>query len=248
MDGVLFVGKDSPKLVGGVKLINMIRTEGKKLSLLTNNTTNTREEIWRKLSSLGLEFHLDEILTSSYLTAKYINDKFSTTNCFLLGEDGFRKELTSFGHRVVDDDADVVVVGLDRNLTYDKLDKAVKLVRAGAGMIASHTSRFYMDDGGARIGPGAIVKGLEYASQTRAVVIGKPESTMFNMALSLNDCEPKNAVMIGDQFETDMTGAKKLGIYTALVLTGVEDMKSVEKSSLIPDVILENIDDILRYL
>ena len=248
LDGVLFLGKDEPELIGGSKLLPELRDRGTSFSILTNNTTDSRDQIRKKLASIGLEVTVEEILSASYLTAKYLFNRFSKTSCYLLGEEGFARELKAYGHTLVDDDADSVVVGIDRNLTYDKLDKAVQQLRGGARLIAGHKARLYMDAGGPKLGPGAIVKGLEYASGKRATSVGKPLAIMFKIPLEEHRCTADKALMVGDQVETDIIGASKLGINTVLVLSGLEDRESAQRSSVKPDLVLENVDDLLEHL
>ena len=141
--------------------------------------------------------------------------------------------------------AEVVVVGLDRHLTYSKLDRAARVVGNGADIVASHSARVYMYKYGPAIAVGPIVKALEYATGRRATVIGKPSPLMFQIALRKANCDKRDAVMIGDQLETDIVGARKAGIDSILVLTGVDrgDGGRIKPSSSV-----RNIDDLADYI
>ena len=89
LDGVLSIGKENPQYLGGRELIAKIKSLGRKTSLLTNDSTHTRTEIQQTLSKLGFSFDLQEILTSSYLTALYLTKRFEKAGFFLVGEEGF---------------------------------------------------------------------------------------------------------------------------------------------------------------
>jgi len=245
LDGVLSVGKESPRYLGGREVIRKIKADGKRTIVLTNDSTHTRSEILDNLAKLGFDFTPDEILTSSYLTALYLRDKFGDASFFLVGEEGLRKELEGAGHRQTSDQPDAVVVGFDRQLTYWKLDHAMRVLRNGALLVGSYGGAVFMSDRGPALSAGPIIKALEYASGRRAVMIGKPSPRMFHLALRITGEASKNSVMIGDQLETDLLGAHRAHVHTVLVLTGVETRETIRVSKLKPEVILESVDGLL---
>jgi 4-nitrophenyl phosphatase len=248
LDGVLSVGKENPRSLGGHEVVSKIKSLGKKAFVLTNDSTHTREEICANLSKMGFNFSTDEILTSSYLTALYLTQKLGRSSFFLVGERGLLLELEAAGHQSEENTPDVVVVGLDRHLTYDKLDRALRSLRNGAALVGSYGGAVYMSDHGPALSAGPIIKTLEFASGKRAIMIGKPSPRMFRLALALAKVKPSDAVMIGDQIETDLSGALRAGVHTALVLTGVETKETIRNSKLKPDLVLETVDELADYI
>jgi ribonucleotide monophosphatase NagD (HAD superfamily) len=95
---------------------------------------------------------------------------------------------------------------------------------------------------------GPIIKALEYASDRRAIMIGKPSTHMFRFALNRAGVKASQAVMVGDQIETDLIGAHKVGLRTVLLLTGVETTETIKRSKIKPDLILDNVDILAKYL
>jgi HAD superfamily hydrolase (TIGR01450 family) len=247
LDGVLSVGKEKPRYLGGREVVSRLKELGKKAYVLTNDSTQTREEISRNLSGLGFTIAVDEILTSSYLTARYLTERFGHARFYLVGEQGLRRELETAGHES-SDHPQVVVVALDRQLTYEKLNDALAFLRAGAVLVGSYGGAVYMSASGPALSAGPIVKTLEFASGKRAAMIGKPATRMFRLALTLANERPNNAVMVGDQVETDLIGARKAGIHTILVLTGVETEATMAHSKFKPDAVIETVDDMGRLL
>lgn len=245
LDGVLSVGKENPRYLGGRELVKKIKSVGKKAFVLTNDSTHLREEIHQNLTKLGFNFQLEEILTSSYLTATYLTERFGKARFFLVGEDGLRRELEAAGHVVAEEKPQVVVVGFDRRLTYEKLDNSLRFLRAGAQLIGSYGGAMYMSDHGPALSAGPIIKALEYGSGKRATIIGKPSPRLFRLALRKTREKPRNAVMIGDQIETDLLGARRAGVHTVLVLTGVETSETVASSKVKPDLIIESVDELI---
>lgn len=248
LDGVLSVGKENPSYLGGREVVVKIKSLGKKAALLTNDSTHTREEIHQNLSRLGFSFDLHEILTSSYLTGLYLTQRFGKTGFFLIGEEGLQRELEAAGHYQTQDKPTVVVVGLDRKLSYEKLDKALRLLRNGGLLIGSYGGAIYMSNHGPAMSAGPIIKALEYGSGKRAIIIGKPSPRMFRLALDHAHEKPRNAVMIGDQLETDLMGAHRAGVHTILVLTGVENRESMARSEFRPEMVIETVDSLIDSL
>jgi len=248
LDGVLSVGKENPRYLAGRELIMKIRSQGKRTFLITNDSTHTRGEIHLNLSNLGIEFQIDEILTSSYLTAEYLTKRFGKTTFFLVGERGLQLELETAGHTLTENHPQEVGVGFDRQLSYDKLDRAMRYLRNGASLIGSYGGALFMSDRGPALSAGPIIKALEYASGRRAIMIGKPSPRMFQWALRRVNEKPANAVMIGDQIETDLVGARKAGVHTILVLTGVENRETIRSSELKPEMVIETVDELINYL
>jgi HAD superfamily hydrolase (TIGR01450 family) len=241
LDGVLSVGKENLRYLGGREIIRKLKKSGRKTFILTNDSTHVREEIHQNLIGLGFNLGVEEILTSSYLTAQYLTERFGQAPFFLVGENGLRRELEAAGH-YLSDRPQAVVVGLDRQLNYEKLDNASRYLRAGAQLVGSYGGAVYMSDRGPALSAGPIIKALEFGSGKKVTLIGKPSPRMFRLALHLADEKAGKAVMIGDQIETDIVGARKAGVHTILVLTGVETKEAIRNSKIKPEVVIENVD------
>lgn len=248
LDGVLSVGKEKPRYLGGREVIAKIKAQGKKAFVLTNDSTHIRREIHENLAKMGFNFNQDEILTSSYLTAMHLHDRFGKASFFLVGEEGLRRELEAAGHHPTLEKPDVVVVGFDRQLSYPKLDHAMRVLREGSMLVGSYGGAVYMSDHGPALSAGPIIKALEYASGKRAVMIGKPSPRMFKLALRRAGEKPNRAVMVGDQLETDLLGACRARVHTILVLTGVETRETIRNSKFKPELVIENVDQLLDLL
>ncbi|KMQ95126.1 haloacid dehalogenase-like hydrolase domain-containing protein 2-like protein [Lasius niger] len=127
--------------------------------------------------------------------------------------------MEDFQDLVTDDIPNAVVIGLaPSKFNYDELNKAFRLLLDGASLIAIHEGRYYKRPDGLALGPGAFIKGLEYSSNVKAEVVGKPTIEFFKAALG--DLDPAQAVMIGDDIRDDVAGAQAAGIRGILVQTG----------------------------
>ena len=105
-------------------------------------------------------------------------------------------------------------------------------------------NRYWLSDRGLEMDAGAYVAMLEYAADTKAMIIGKPTKPFFDMALKDLNVAAENVLMIGDDIETDVLGAQKLGMQTAFVETGKFMIKDLEKNQVKPDFVLKSISEI----
>ena len=245
LDGVLTAGKEKPVKLGGTKVINKIRSKkGKRFFVVTNDSTDAVETVLERLRRFDIPVKEEEILTSAKLTAQYVAKRHPKGTYFLVGEHGLELELNREGlRRTRGTKADVVVVGLDRWLTYNKLDRASEVARNGASIVACHSARLYMFKNRVAMAVGPIVRAIEYASSKKAVAIGKPSRLMFELALELANCKPEDAVMVGDQEETDILGAKRMGITSIIVKTGVFSRGETTTDA---DAVVETVDDVAK--
>lgn len=245
LDGVFYRGKESRVKIGGTRAIEALRAHGRKLYVLTNNSTDAAETVHQRLMEFDIPVKREEVLTSAQMVAEYLRDRKGGVRYFLVGEGGLDLEMKRCGHTRVDgDEADYVVIGLDRGVTYDLLDRAARLARGGAGIVATHDSALYMYKTGPAMAAGPLVRAIEYASGKRATVVGKPSPLMFRIALERAGCKKEEAVMLGDQVDTDIRGAVRAGIDPILVTSGVDTdaggYRLLAK--------LSNVDEIVRLL
>ena len=130
LDGTLFLGKQT--IAGAPEILERLRNQGKKVIFLTNAATRSRKNMAEKLVGMGLNAKKEEIYCSSYFLAKYIRSNYPDKKVFVLGEQGIIDELEEAGIEHVEDNADIVAVGLDRKLTYEKLANALQELEKGA--------------------------------------------------------------------------------------------------------------------
>ena len=245
LDGVFYRGKESRVKIGGTKTVEALRATGRRLFVLTNNSTDTSETVHRRLLDFDIPVKKDEVLTSGQMTSQYLRDRYGPVSYFLVGEEGLDSEMRKQGHaRVSGDEADFVVIGLDRRVTYDVLDRAARLARNGASIVATHDSALFMYKTGPAMAAGPFVRAVEYASGKRATVVGKPSPLMFRMALKRARCRQDEAVMVGDQLDTDILGALRAGIDPILVTSGID--RDAQGYRLLAK--LRNVDEIVPLL
>jgi len=245
LDGVFYRGKESRVKIGGTRVIDALRNRGRKILLLTNDSTDTVGTVHSRLRAFGVPFRKEEILTSALVTSVYLKENFGKVSYYLVGEPGLDAEMRLLGHRRrYGAKADFVVIGLDRQLTYQKLNHAARVIRNGARIVATHVSREYMQRDGPALATGPTVKALEYATKKRATAVGKPSPLMFRIALRRAGCTKEESLMVGDQVDTDIVGAARAGIDSILVRTGMD--KSIRGTGALAAI--SHVDDLVKML
>lgn len=243
-DGVLWRGEEP--IPGAPEAVKALKASGKKTLFLTNNATLSRRGYLEKLRRLGFEAELHEIYCSSYAAAAWLRGKVGKV--YVVGEEGLIEELKLSGLEVVGpEEAECVVVGLDRGLTYSKLEEALRCLSRGALFVATNRDPTLPTERGLAPGAGAIVSALEVAAGRRAdVVVGKPSAYMYELALREHGVEPGEALAVGDRLDTDVEGAKLAGLAAALVLTGATKLGELERARVKPDYVLASIRDLFE--
>lgn len=225
LDGVVYRGETA--VSGAVTALNRLADAGHTLFYLTNNSTRSRADYGAKLTRLGIPTLPEHVMTSGYATGLHLSALGAEgSSVYVVGERGLSEELALAGMRVLppdsDECADFVAVGLDRELTYARLSRAHWQITHGARFIATNRDGTFPLEGGVEIpGGGSMVAALEASTGPAEVTIGKPEPYTWEQILRLTGAPPAGAVMVGDRPETDIFGARRVGMRTVLVLTGV---------------------------
>ena len=220
MDGVLW---RSNQPIGDLPAIFAeMERRGYRVILATNNATLTVNSYLEKLIGFGVRLQRCQIVSSSQATAHYLHQLYPLGSpVFIIGEEGLVEALGEQGFYHDDGEASAVVVGWDRQLTYEKLRRAALLIRNGASFIATNPDRTYPTPEGLVPGNGATLAALEAATDVKPIVVGKPSPEMYRVALERLQTSQAETLVVGDRLETDIAGAQALGCPTGLVLSGV---------------------------
>ena len=244
MDGVLWRG-DEPLLdIPG--FFNEAESMGLKVTLATNNATKSVPQYLERFAHFGATLHPDQIVNSPMAAAYYLRARFPNGGpIYIVGESGLHDTLAGLGFTHAEEGVLAVVAGLDRHATYAKLSKASQLVRSGVQFVGTNPDKTFPAPHGLIPGSGSILAFIEAATDVQPLIMGKPEPFMFNLAITrmgFNACE---TLAIGDRLDTDILGGQKAGCRTAVVLSGVSTQQDVADWSPTPDLVLDNLSDLL---
>lgn len=244
LDGTLTRGED---LVPGVaSMFDMVLTADKSIVMLTNNTARPRTEICRTLARCQIDIAAHRIVTSAYATARYLYETRGPCPVFLIGEAAFAAELSNFGHLIVDaDEAQVLVTGFDGKLSYGKLACGLQVLERQGLFVASDEDATWLSDEGIMPAAGCVVGAFRGMGYVPNLVVGKPNVVAANMAMSLLQTDRRDRILlVGDSLAGDIQTANRLGIDSALVLTGVTIREDVASSPIQPTYVIDSISDL----
>ncbi|RAP78221.1 HAD-IIA family hydrolase [Paenibacillus montanisoli] len=219
LDGTMYHG--GIMIPGADELIAELRRLEIGFLFVTNNSSATPEAFAERLNTMGIPAAPREVCTSAQGAAAYIAERLPGARVYVVGEHGLRAALAEAGLQLVEDEPDIVVQGIDRQFTYEKLAKAVGHIRAGAGFILTNPDLLVPAEHGLMPGAGSIGAMLKAASGAEPTVIGKPSAILMNFALNRLRLNASETWMIGDNPATDIAAAHAVGCPSALVLTGL---------------------------
>jgi NagD protein len=246
MDGVLYRGSE---LIPGADLfIQELRGRDIPFRFLTNNSQRTRRDVATKLSRMGVEVEEEHIFTCAMATARFLAQQKPRGTAFVIGEGGLLTALHENGYSVVDHDPDYVVVGEGRTFNLELVEAAVRMIGAGAKLIATNLDPNCPTQHGLRPGCGALVALLETATGIKAFSVGKPSPLMMRAARKELGLATDETTMIGDTMETDILGGVQLGFHTILVLSGGTRAEDLARYAYRPDLVVESLAELAGLL
>jgi arabinose operon protein AraL len=219
LDGTIWM---TDELVPGAQqAVRDLRELGSRVVFLTNNSDGTREMFAAQLTEMGIEVSPEEIVSTSYVMARYLNEQAPGCHCYVIGADPVREELQQAGLQLSDRPGEVryVVLGIDRDFTYRKLQIAFESIRAGALFVATNPDPYVPTSHGDLPDIGALIAAIEVSSgHPLDMLVGKPSSYIVEIALEKIGLARESCLMVGDQLGTDVLAAHKTGVPVALLL------------------------------
>jgi 4-nitrophenyl phosphatase len=244
MDGVLWRG-DAP--IGDLAAIfRQINERGLGVVFATNNSIRTPAQYVERLRGFGVNCEEHQVVTSSLAVADLLARRFPPeTPVYVVGEDGLRQAISERGFALLDVEtaelAQAVVMGIDRQINFQKLAEATLLVRRGVPFYASNPDKTFPTPRGEIPGAGSWYSIVVTASNIEPIVAGKPGPAMMELALQRLKLAPENVLVVGDRIETDILAGQAVGCPCALVLSGVSTRAESENLTPKIDLIAEDL-------
>ncbi|KAJ6300943.1 hypothetical protein OIU76_021699 [Salix suchowensis] len=272
-DGVIWKGD---KLIDGVsETLDWLRSKGKKLVFVTNNSLKSRIQYAKKFHSLGISVAEDEIFSSSFAAAMYlkVNNFPQEKKVYVIGGEGILEELQIAGFTGLggpedgekrvelkpnslfehDESVGAVVVGIDPRINYYKLQYGTLCIRENPGCLFIATNRDavgHMTDLQEWPGAGSMVAAMCGSTEREPIVVGKPSTFMMDFLLEKFHINTSKMCMVGDRLDTDILFGQNAGCKTLLVLSGVTTQTTLQDPSnnVQPDYYTSQVSDLLRLL
>lgn len=257
MDGVLWRGEEP---IGNLpEIFSLINRRGWKLALATNNATLSVSQYLQKLGRFGVNITSEQIVNSAQATAHFLQKRFASGGqVYVIGEKGLVDTLEESGFscppihlqeiKYLQNKVIAVVVALDRQVTFEKLTIASRLILSGAIFLGTNPDPTYPSADGLIPGAGALIAAIQTATGTKPFIIGKPFPEMYQVAMERMQVTPRACLVVGDRLETDIAGGQQIGCQTALVLSGVTTLSAAERWQPAPDWISRDLTQLLAEL
>ena len=237
LDGVIY--NDSQQIPGADAAVSWLDQNSIPYRFITNTTMKSRASLSKKLSTMGVRASVEKIFSAAFAGAEYLRkQERNSCRCLIEGD-----AVTEYAGMISDsEEVDYVVAGdPGENVTLEILNQAFRCLLNGAELIALQKNRFWLSDRGYSLDAGAFAAMLEFAANKKAKLIGKPSKDFFMLAVENLGLNASQIVMIGDDLESDIFGAGRIGIKTCLVKTGKFLEKDLADSAVKPDWILPSI-------
>jgi NagD protein len=243
MDGVLWhEGKPIP---GAKELIKKWTDSETPFLVLTNNSIYTPRDLSARLRAGGLDVPEERIYTSALATADFIRSQVPKGTAYVIGEAGLTTAMHEIGYVMTEVNPDFVVLGETRNLSFENLTKAVRLINNGSRFIATNPDATGPSNEGPLPATGAVAALITKATGKDPYIVGKPNPMMFRSAMRKIKAHSESTAMIGDRMDTDIVAGIEAGLHTILVRTGISDDAEIAKYPFRPTEILTSVADLV---
>jgi 5'-nucleotidase len=243
MDGVLV--REETVVPGADRFLEALRSTGRRILVLTNNSIYTPRDLSARLGTLGLDVPEDELWTAALATAAFVQSQRPQGTAFVLGEAGLTTALHAVGYVLTDRSPDYVILGETRTYSFEAITTAVRLIASGARFLAANPDPTGPSPEGILPATGSVAQLIRHATGKAPYFVGKPNPLMVREGLNKIEGHSEATVMVGDRMDTDVIAGIEAGLATILVLSGVTRREDVERFPYRPGRIVESVADLV---
>lgn len=240
LDGTMYKGTE--KIEAAADFVKKLYAKGIPYLFVTNNSSRTPEQVAQKLREFDIPAEEHQVFTTSQATANYIYEQKQNASVYAIGEEGIQTALEERKFSFAGENAEYVVIGIDREISYEKLAVACLAVRNGAVFISTNADIAIPTERGLLPGNGSLTSVIAVSTQTKPIFIGKPESIIMEQALKILGTAKEETLMVGDYYDTDILAGMNAGLDTLLVHTGVTTKELLSNYNRMPTYAIDSLD------
>ncbi len=264
LDGVIVVAGEA--VPGAPEAIATLEARGFPYRIVTNTSAVSRATLARWSGKIGAPIPASRFQSALSASAAWTARHFPGEPLYVLASEDAQSEFA--GQRLLTHEeagargasvAAVVVGDSPEEVTFDNMNRAFRLVRAGAVLVGMHQNPWWLTPEGPTLDSGAFVAGLEFATEKRARIVGKPHPEFFSVAISDlrrevgRDLARADIAMVGDDVRSDIRAAQRVGLRGIFVLSGKHAMEDVqiaakERGGRQPDAVAATLKDVVAAL
>ncbi len=223
IDGTIAI--DNDLIDGTLELLEQIRSIGGKAIYITNNSTKSRQAYIEKFKRWNIPVTIDNFVTASYVTIRYLKEHHRHDTIFVIGTASFVRELREEGLDVTEEKTDgvsVVLVAFDNEFTYQKAERACRILLTCPDVtyLATNPDLCCPTSFGSVPDCGAICQMLACAVRRQPIFLGKPTPILVDLCCFMSGFSREETLVVGDRLYTDIACGINAGVDTAVVFTG----------------------------
>ena len=217
MDGTFYLGDHV--IDGALEFVRYVEKTGRRIMFFTNNSSRSPQVYMERLAGMGCPIRRDQIMTSGDVTITYLRETYREKTVYLVGTPDLEESFEEAGillWKKGDPRPDIVVVGFDTTLTYEKLDRACDFIRRGSVFLATHLDINCPTEDGFMPDCGAFCAAITLSTGVEPKYLGKPFKETVDMVLVRTGEERERVAFVGDRLYTDVAtgvnhGANEIG-------------------------------------
>ena len=239
LDGTIYLG--GSLIEGASEFLDRLENRGIRRFFLSNNSSKSVGQYLEKLGGMGIDANEEEVLLSTHDLIAWLSNE-GVSDTFLVGTEGMREMLEENGISTNSKEPELVILGYDTEISYDKLSTASVHLHNGVPMVASHPDMVCPSPDGGLPDTGAYMALFEATTGVRPKhICGKPNKGMILHKIKELGLETASCAMVGDRLYTDMEMAERAGVHGILVLSGEATRNDRENSGLNPSLVVESV-------
>ncbi|QAT39151.1 HAD-IIA family hydrolase [Clostridium sp. JN-9] len=233
---------------GSIDFLKTLEANNIEFRFFTNNSSKNTQFYINKIKNMGYDLDENMMLISNQVIISYIKDKMPSKRIFILGNEYLKKDFKEADLNLVEDNAEVVVVGFDTSLKYDNLSKACRFIRNGAIFLGVNPDFNCPTVDGFIPDCGSICSLITASTGVKPEFFGKPSKYTLDYVLKNTGYKDNEIAFVGDRLYTDIAIGKDNNSITILVLSGEAKVKDLEKSEIQPTLVFNNLKEVGEIL
>lgn len=239
MDGTIYLG--SRLFPETIPFLKRVKEHGKRYIFFTNNSSRSPETYVKRLNGMGIQASREDIVTSGDVMIHFLKTHRPGKKVYLLGTPDLRRSFQEAGIPLTEEMPDIVLLGFDTTLTYEKLERACHYIRSGAEFLSTHEDINCPTEYGFMPDAGAMCALITASTGVAPKFTGKPHAEVLEILEAKTGICRQDMVAVGDRLYTDIALGARNGVSSVLVLSGETTMEDLARSEIRPTVVLPNI-------
>ncbi|MBN2851213.1 MAG: HAD-IIA family hydrolase [Clostridia bacterium] len=246
MDGTFYL--DSTLIDGALEFLDSAVEKGYDFLFFTNNSSKSLDDYEKKLKKLQVPATRDKIFSSGDVTISFLNSERKNKKVYVIGTMSLVKGFENSGIELDDQHPDIVVLGFDTSLTYEKIEKGCRFIRNGAEFIATHPDANCPTENGLVPDTGSMIEMFKTSTGISPVIMGKPFHYTVEAIEKKTGYMKHEIICVGDRLNTDIALGVNHGMTSVLVMTGATTEEILSLSAIQPTMVLPSIKDLIKII